>query len=368
MRPFRWWANKFLDEPGGALIILTFVVTVIAVAAAWIWGVVSPERAIIVAPFEVASGGQTRIALTGKTISSMLVDEMKGLGEEAKLYVRERASVYEASIGANEPTPAIEQVPESSNLGVEVSGFSVARIKAELKRIRQEQHTISGDALFTPEGLLLRARMDEKWNWALNPFPSTGAGLESACRELALEILALSNPEVAGLIRQKQGNLDEAVRVYQNWLDHGLRNTKERATVQFLLGVAFDLKGDYQAAINSYEKAISLRANYPGALKNLGLSFYQKDDMADAAKAYGVALSYDPADAVTWVHYGNVLFKIGRLNDAINAYTSARDLAPGVALIRYNLATLLNRAGRQEEANRERVEFDRLSHSDNKDK
>jgi protein O-GlcNAc transferase len=86
-----------------------------------------------------------------------------------------------------------------------------------------------------------------------------------------------------------------------------------------------------------------------------------RGDLDAALAAYGRALDADPADAMALVNRGVTFHMLGRAEEAAADYARAVELAPGVALIRANLAAALldaHKPGSARDAARAAVELD----------
>ena len=141
------------------------------------------------------------------------------------------------------------------------------------------------------------------------------------------------------------------------------------------IGAAHRHLGDYAAARTAYDKALTLRPNYPQVLSNLGEWCMAQNRTEEAVEWFDKALTLSPqlfearlnktaalyelaryADALAlaeqlvkdaahrpeaFLNLGNVLLHNGRGKSAIKQYKKALELQPGYAEAHFNLSSLL---------------------------
>jgi tetratricopeptide (TPR) repeat protein len=277
----------------------------------------------------------------------MVVDAIRDALNEAR--------TYEATLVSAGPQP------EPTSVNLELGGLKLERITSEMDKLRRRNEAIVGELVFGDEGAVLRARVDEGPILVVGPFPARPNELEGACQRLALKVLEESNPGIAGVVYQNRRKLDEAIRLYQEWLRREYGNTNQAARAHFYLGVAYDLQGEYNQAQGHYEAAVKLKPDFPEALGNLGLILERKGQFTAAITDYGRALDLRPDDVGTLVNLGAALAMQGKYEDAIAEYRKAVELEPTTPALHLGLAGVLQRAGRKDEAQQEFAEADRLS-------
>jgi serine/threonine protein kinase/tetratricopeptide (TPR) repeat protein len=91
------------------------------------------------------------------------------------------------------------------------------------------------------------------------------------------------------------------------------------------LGTAYHAAGDTNKALVNYQRALELSPT-PKAYANLGFFYYREQKYAEAAEAYQQALKLDPGSHLTHHNLGDVLQRLGRRDDARNAYATAVDI------------------------------------------
>ncbi len=98
-------------------------------------------------------------------------------------------------------------------------------------------------------------------------------------------------------------------------------------------------KGQYEVALESYNKAISLNESYPHALYGKGLALVRLRRYDDAIQAYRAAVEIDPGYAAAWSAMGAAYSRAGNIDAAIEAYVKAVETDPNSSRTLYNLGT-----------------------------
>lgn len=166
---------------------------------------------------------------------------------------------------------------------------------------------------------------------------------------------------------------------------------KDFAEAHNLLGVAYDRKGFYKLAQDSYKTALRFNRKNARTLNNLGYSFYLAGDYRSAVKQLKTAVKFAPDDQRILNNLGLALFRNGKPDEAFRAYAraggefkghlnvaamlvrfgqkaeaikhyeSARRLQPASTLVLETLAKLYRETGRGDEAGAVRQEIEKLS-------
>ncbi len=149
----------------------------------------------------------------------------------------------------------------------------------------------------------------------------------------------------AGLDALAGGRLAEAA--------HRLAAAPENADdphAAYRLGVVQSLSGDPAAAIATWRRVLRMDAQFAPALYDLALAYLAADDMGQAMLAFTRLLGACPDHAEGRFNFGNLLFRLGRTEEAVAAYaplTGGENPPRGVLV---NLGRALRRQGRLEEA------------------
>jgi protein O-GlcNAc transferase len=116
------------------------------------------------------------------------------------------------------------------------------------------------------------------------------------------------------------------------------------------LGAACMLQGQFEAAVEAYQKAIGLRPNDPQAGNGLGNALRECGRLDEAATAYRRVLAAFPQSAVLHTNLGSVLQEVGKLDEAMAAHRRALAINPQLARAHQNLALALKELGQLDEA------------------
>ena len=115
--------------------------------------------------------------------------------------------------------------------------------------------------------------------------------------------------------------------------------------------------GEYEQAVDAYERAVARGAASAEVDFNLGNALYALGRAADAAASYLRAVDREPGYVEAWNNLGNALIDTGRAGEAIDAYRRALALDPHYADAHGNLAEAFAQLGRAEEARRHRQAY-----------
>ena len=99
----------------------------------------------------------------------------------------------------------------------------------------------------------------------------------------------------------------------------------------------------YESALDAYQKAQIRKPDHPTIRYNLGTTLYELDQFQEAQTQLQKAL--ERADtkelkAAAWYNYGNVEYRLGQFDKAIEAYRQTLDLNPNDQDAKFNLELL----------------------------
>jgi len=120
-----------------------------------------------------------------------------------------------------------------------------------------------------------------------------------------------------------------------------------RAHSHFALGNAYLKRGDAEAAVREYRRALEADPRYPQAHLNLGVAAWNRGQADEAVRQYEAELALDPRCAKAWNNLAAVRFMQGHMEEAARLYRRALEIEPHYADARLNLAECLFRQGVQ---------------------
>ncbi len=144
-------------------------------------------------------------------------------------------------------------------------------------------------------------------------------------------------------------NIPEFVNISQD----GLMRIDAPATDYYrVVDVAMELmnKGQYEAVIPEWRKALQLSPEEPLAHNNLGFALAEAGKVEEAVKHYRRALELDPQYPEAHNNLGEALARRARYDEAIAQFKKALDLDPTQADARSNLGATLAQQGKIDEA------------------
>jgi tetratricopeptide (TPR) repeat protein len=175
------------------------------------------------------------------------------------------------------------------------------------------------------------------------------------------ESLAIE-PEAAiysdlGFVLERQGMIEDAAEAYRK----ALELDPELHSAHYNLGASLARSGDYEEAEVHLRAAMETSPNtqtYTG----LGVVQWQQGRTDDAIANLEAAIDADPKNAAAYDYLGTIYVEQGRLEDAESTYRLLVRNQPSAAA-HQELAQLLARMGRTEEARREMERANALSRS-----
>jgi tetratricopeptide (TPR) repeat protein len=121
-----------------------------------------------------------------------------------------------------------------------------------------------------------------------------------------------------------KGDYDQAIESYEKAIE---LNPKD-ALAYRNMGIGYKNKGNYDQAIASYEKAIELNPKYALAYHNMGISYAKKGEYDKAISSYKKAIELNPKYTLAYYNMGNNYGNKGEYDKAIASYEKAISLNP----------------------------------------
>ncbi|MBF0560981.1 MAG: tetratricopeptide repeat protein [Alphaproteobacteria bacterium] len=186
---------------------------------------------------------------------------------------------------------------------------------------------------FAPEWRWMLEREDSPWYPTMRLFRQTAAGdWDGVFVRVATELNHLAANLPPPLLPAPQGGLDQ------------------EADATFAKALAHHQAGRPEAALEGYEKALSLRPDDPDILNNLGIALNELERPDEAILRFEQALRAKPDYAGALNNIGNTLQGQGELDRAIARYEQALSIRPDYPEALNNLGIALKEQGRIEEA------------------
>ncbi|MTJ49178.1 tetratricopeptide repeat protein [Dolichospermum sp. UHCC 0259] len=113
-----------------------------------------------------------------------------------------------------------------------------------------------------------------------------------------------------------------------NSYNQALQFNNNDADIYYQLGLVNYQLGDYHTAITNYSQAINININHPQAYYQIGLTHYQIGNYQIAIEAYTQAIRINPHIAINYKNRGDVRSHIGDTQGAIEDYNQAIKLNP----------------------------------------
>ena len=137
-----------------------------------------------------------------------------------------------------------------------------------------------------------------------------------------------------GLLRNQQGRSKEGISLMLAALeaDPGYVDAWSN------LGIAYHEERDLERAEKCCRKAIELSPGFANAWANLALTLRAKDSLEEALFALGRALELNPRQHNAALYYGQLLYRLDRLPQAVEFYRNWLDRSPDDPIAQHMLA------------------------------
>ena len=134
----------------------------------------------------------------------------------------------------------------------------------------------------------------------------------------------------------RAGDWSDPVRLYRS----SLEATPRSPALAYNLGFSQRNKGDLAGALAGYQRALELEPGYPHAYASIGDVYLQQGQFAEAQRAYQQSLAADPKDVKVLLNSGVAYEKAGLTAEAERTFHAAIPLAPHDAGPWVDLGTL----------------------------
>ncbi len=121
----------------------------------------------------------------------------------------------------------------------------------------------------------------------------------------------------AAMIYQERGQHADALQVYESLLDSGLRNDYR---IYYDMGVSYEGLGNYERAIQAYEKALQVNASAAWAHAGLGRVYVQERRIDEAIRSYEAAVRLNPNELSLRAYLCQEYYLIGSYTQAASCF------------------------------------------------
>ncbi len=143
-----------------------------------------------------------------------------------------------------------------------------------------------------------------------------------------------------------QGNIQEAAKYYQYFIDQGFNNHRVFSNY----GVILKNIGNLKEAEMSYRKAIEINPNFAQAHSNLGNVLRDLGNLKEAEMSYRKAIGIKPDSAKAHSNLGSILRDLGNLQEAELSTRKAIEIEPDFSQAHSNLGSILKDLGNSQGA------------------
>ena len=194
--------------------------------------------------------------------------------------------------------------------------MSYEGIISAARAVMGTETTVSGDVILNGNEFILIARTADAGPWESVSSPISADGLKRANRDLAEKILATQDPTLAGAALLKDGQVDQALTVFNRALI--LKPTDARIELNLCMG--FEANRRYQDAIQCYRHVRNMDPSSGQEVsERLAQAHYLNGDRDDAIKQFE-DLAYKQGYTAAWLDLGKALEDTGEHEKALNAY------------------------------------------------
>lgn len=172
--------------------------------------------------------------------------------------------------------------------------------------------------------------------------------------------LAKATADQRDALKQKLTELsDQAATEYKAAQQAAAEKDPNTHLIWAKLGEAYDTAGRNEDAAQAYKQAIDAKPDVPGYYNNLGNVLARLGKIDEAKAAYTKSAELDPTNAATaWRNFGISLYNANRLSDAVEPLQKSAELDPKNAQTWYLLgASLVSKMTTKKVGDREEVQF-----------
>jgi tetratricopeptide (TPR) repeat protein len=198
---------------------------------------------------------------------------------------------------------------------------------------------------FVLKYLIRRAPDFFDWNSGVLEFPMEQRQLRNETEQAYRERLLKDNPQ-----NLTPEECRESLLKIQDLIEEPHQSEEDLANLLFEQAQLFDIAGEEEAAIASYEHALQFKLDYDLTWFGLGNTLSRLGRYEAAIASYEHALQFKPDKNEAWNNRGNALAQLGRYEEAIASYDKALQFKPDKDSAWNSRGYALDNIGRYEEA------------------
>jgi tetratricopeptide (TPR) repeat protein len=141
-----------------------------------------------------------------------------------------------------------------------------------------------------------------------------------------------------------RGYLPDAMTEF-NEAAESASNDRDKAIALTYMGMISDDKGDYDKAVEYFNRAMTFDKKNPDIYKNLSITYRHKKDFDKAIESAQRSTSLSSDDTDSKKLLADLYFEKGNYDDAIRRYREILDMAPKNPAVLYNMGSALSAKG-----------------------
>lgn len=151
-----------------------------------------------------------------------------------------------------------------------------------------------------------------------------------------------------GIIYYRDKMYDEAIEVFQEVIAKAEKGSENYNKAIYHTAYSYDMSGDKEKAIETYQSALESNPEDKDLLFNLGRLYFMQENLSDAIVMFKKVIDLDPGDAESYLNVGQAFIGEKHYEEAIPYYEKAVELKPESYVGWYNLAVCYIQTGQRE--------------------
>ena len=148
-----------------------------------------------------------------------------------------------------------------------------------------------------------------------------------------------------GVIYYRDQLYDDAIAVFRNVVEKAEKGSENYNKAIYHIAYSYDLKGDRDQAIATYQAALETNPNDKDLLFNLGRLYFLQEKYDQAIEMFKRVIAIDPNDFESYLNVGQALIEGAHFAEAIPFYEKAVELNPESYHAWFNLGVCYVRTG-----------------------